>query len=42
MNLQEAVKRADQNLYIAKEKGRDQIEALEVQTKRISITVGAE
>ncbi|MEX3623278.1 GGDEF domain-containing protein [Viridibacillus arvi] len=42
MNLQEAVKLADQNLYIAKEKGRDQIEASEVHTKRISITIGAE
>ncbi|MGE7919874.1 diguanylate cyclase [Viridibacillus sp. NPDC093762] len=42
ITLQEAVKRADQNLYIAKQKGRDQIEASEVHTKRISTTVGAE
>lgn len=40
MTLQEAVKQADQNLYVAKEKGRDQIEASEIRSNRTLMTVG--
>ncbi|MGE7624924.1 GGDEF domain-containing protein [Viridibacillus sp. NPDC096237] len=39
MTLQEAVKKADQNLYVAKEKGRDQIEASEICSNRTLMTV---
>lgn len=42
MTLQEAVKQADQNLYVAKEKGRDQIEASEIRSNRTLMTVGGQ